>query len=151
MKKKTMAIIGGIVCVVLIAAAAACWLTDYSVALKANWGFSLPLRAGCTEIYAADTGPSFHGDGTRYHVFSYKREDPIASMLAWTEEGGATLYHASCREAAEEWLDELDIPAELRPDFENCVYWHDIRSGNCEIIVFWNKTEEILATLEFLM
>ena len=151
MKKKVFAIAGGVIAAVIFAAVAAWWSADYSVTLKANWGFSLPLRAGYTEVYTADTGVSFLGDGIRYHVFSYKREEPIASMFVWTEEEGETRSYVSYCKAAETWLDELDVPTEFRPDYENCVYWYAIESGNCEIIVFWNEAEDTLVTLEFLM
>ena len=151
MKKKLAAIIGGVTAAVVFAAVVAWWYTDYSTVLKLNWGFSLPLRAGYAEVYTAHTPSGIHGDGIRYHLFSYKREQHIESMLAWTAEEGTTRSRDTYREAAEEWLDELDVPAEFRPDYENCVYWYEIQSGNCEIIVFWDKAADALATLESLM
>ena len=151
MKKKTMAILGGIAAAVLFAALVTWWYTDYSNCLKLNWGFSLPLRAGYTEVYAGNTPSGIHGDGIRYHVFSYKREAQIETMFRWTEEEAPTRRHLSYRKAAEAWLGELDVPAEFRPDYENCVYWYEIQSGNDEIIVFWDETADTVAMLEFFL
>ena len=47
-------------------------LTNYSTALKLNWNIKLPSSAKITEIYENSAEPSFHGDGIRYHIFSYK-------------------------------------------------------------------------------
>ena len=59
-------------------------IPSYSSVLEANWGIELPTKALCKEVYEADTGPSFHGDGVRYHVFSYRYEDYIDLMFEWS-------------------------------------------------------------------
>ena len=45
---------------------------SYASTIKSNWDISLPIKAVLTETYEKDSGASFHGDGIRYHVFSYK-------------------------------------------------------------------------------
>lgn len=42
---------------------------DYTAVVKLNWDLALP--ESWEEIYKADSGPSFHGDGMRYHVLQY--------------------------------------------------------------------------------
>ena len=66
-------------------------IPSYSSVLEANWGIELPIKALCKEEYEADTGPSFHGDGIRYHVFSYTNSSEIEKMLPWSDLNGNTL------------------------------------------------------------
>ena len=121
---------------------------SYSSVLEANWGIELPIKALCKEVYEADTGPSFHGDGIRYHVFSYVNSSEIEKMLPWSDVNGNTLawsqiqgedknYQTYC-EAADTWLAEQEIPQEQNPDYDNCFCWYKNANGNSEIIIFWN-------------
>ena len=121
---------------------------SYSSVLEANWGIELPIKALCKEVYEADTGPSFHGDGVRYHVFSYKNSAAIEQMLPWSDTDGNTLawsqiqgqekVYQTYTEAADIWLGELDIPAEQYPDYDSCFCWYKNEHDNSEIIIFWN-------------
>ena len=144
MKKKYIALIS----ILLLAAAAiggivfaSVWhtLTGYSTVLKANWGFSLPAGARWTQVYSADSGASFHGDGLRYHVFSYKYEDPVEGMFAWSPVELETIYCASSGEAAGAWLAELDVPEEWYPDFAACAVQYRSKEDNSEIILFFDN------------
>ena len=121
---------------------------SYSSVLEANWGIKLPINAFCKEVFEADTGPSFHGDGIRYHVFSYKNSAAIEQMLPWSDKDGNTLAWSQIQgeekryqtyyEAADLWLDELEIPQEQYPDYDACFCWYKNAHDNSEIIVFWN-------------
>ena len=112
---------------------------SYASVLQANWGVELPLKALCKEVYKADTGPSFHGDGIRYHVFSYRYEDYIDLMFAWSGNlENETLFYQSYSEASDIWLDELDIPMEQYPDYDICFCWYKSEHDNSEILIFWN-------------
>ena len=112
---------------------------SYASVLEANWGVELPIKALCKEVYKADTGPSFHGDGIRYHVFSYRYEDYIDLMFAWSGNlESETLFYQSYSEASDIWLDELDIPMEQYPDYDACFCWYKSEHDNSEIIIFWN-------------
>ena len=112
---------------------------SYASVLEANWGVELPIKALCKEVYKADTGPSFHGDGIRYHVFSYRYEDYIDLMFAWSGNlENETLFYQSYSEASDIWLDELDIPMEQYPDYDACFCWYKSEHDNSEIIFFWN-------------
>ena len=114
-------------------------IPSYASVLEANWGIELPVKAICKEVYSEDTGPSFHGDGIRYHVFSYRYEDQIDLMFAWSGNlENKTLFYQSYSEAADVWLGELVIPQEQYPDYDSCFCWYKNEHDNSEIIIFWN-------------
>ena len=121
---------------------------DYSRVIEINWGITLPWKARLTEIYEKDSGPSFHGDGVRYHVYSYKYEDYIDLMFAWPQTEYPTNFYATTSKAAEVWLDEIDVPAEERPNYEKCCSWHKAQEDNSEIIFFWDNELNHLYILE---
>ena len=116
-------------------------LTDYARVLNANWGISLPFKALCSEVYEKDSGASFHGDGIRYHVFSYKYEDYIDLMFAW---GSNSRYS----DTVEEWLDEIEVPEEWRPDYERCFCWDKVQNDNDQLIIFWDNDKNQLYIVE---
>lgn len=100
MKKK--AIITVVACIILIAVLSILKLfPSYASTIKSNWDVSLPIKAVLTETYEKDSGASFHGDGVRYHIFSYKYEDYIDLMFAWTPNEHKTNFYPTTREAAE--------------------------------------------------
>lgn len=122
---------------------------SYSSVLEANWGIELPMKALCKEVYRKDTGPSFHGDGIRYHVFSYRYEDYIDLMFAWSGNmENKTLFYQSYPEAADIWLGELDIPQEQYPDYDACFCWYKNAHDNSEMIIFWNPEINRLYVVE---
>ena len=123
-------------------------LPSYSSTLEANWGISLPRKARLTEVYQQDSGTSFHGDGVRYHVFSYIHEDYIDPMFPWSPTESPTNYSANTSEAAEAWLDEIDVPNEERPNYENCSSWYKSQEDNSEIILLWDKELNRLYIIE---
>jgi len=131
---------------------------SYASVLEANWGIELPLKAFCKKVYEADTGSSFHGDGIRYHVFSYKNVSPIQDMVSWSDVNGNTLawsqtegeerVYQTYAEASDIWLDELDIPVEQYPDYDACFCWYKSAHDNSEILIFWNPEINRLYILE---
>ncbi len=160
MKKKGFLIAAIVcVCVALLAGTgvggALLWramgIARYSRALEANWNVELPRAALLREEYAADTGASFHGDGTRYNVFSYRYEDSIDLMFAWGSGGHETLYHDSLADAADEWLDALGVPAAHRPDAQNCSHWYKTKRDNSELLFFWDAERDLLYVLQHLL
>ena len=116
--------------------------------IKSNWDISFPIKAVLTETYEKDSGASFHGDGVRYHVFSYKYEDYIDLMFAWTPNEHKTNFYPTTREAAEVWLDEIDVPADERPDYSKCCSWSKSQDDNSEIIFFWDNNLNKLYIVE---
>lgn len=114
-KKKLISVIAVVIAVVLAAGLPmiqrAAGRNSYLKVIRNNWGLSLP--AGCVEVYEIDSGPSFHGDGERYHVFKYRegKEVPV-----W---GNAEGLRDADRKRIVEILDGLDGKKEWYPDFES--------------------------------
>ena len=52
------------------------------------------------------------------------------------------------REAAEAWLDEIQVPAGDRPDYDGCLYWYRAQEDNSELLVFWDAEQNRLYFLE---
>lgn len=147
MKKKKILIL---IVIVLVSA----WtiyraiIPSYSSVLEANWGIELSIKALCKEVYEADTGPSFHGDGIRYHVFRFTNSSEIEKMLPWSDVNGKTFAwsqtegeekrYQTYREASDLWLGELEIQQEQYPNYDACFCWYKNAHDNSEIIIFWN-------------
>ena len=125
--------------------------SSYSMVLKMNWGFQMPVKSNCVEIYENDTGDSFHGDGKRYHVFSCKSEDDVKAMFTWSSKENKTLYHSCYCEAVNGWLDEINVPDEQYPIFSQCLWWYDKQEDNSEIIVMWDSQEKKVYIAESFM
>ena len=94
-----------------------------------NWEIRLPF--GGELVYEADSGASFHGDGQRYHVFRYESDEKLVDCLDWQEPS------ADAAEAANSFLDKIDVPDEERPDFSQCSFWYGQREDSSEIYIFW--------------
>ena len=120
----------------------------YSFIIKSNWDIDLPIKAVLTETYEQDSGTSFHGDGVRYHIFSYKYEDYIDLMFAWSSNGHQTTNYPTTREASEAWLDEINVPTDNRPNYSNCSSWSKSENDNSEIIFFWDSDLNKLYIIE---
>ena len=138
------------VIIVLGAAMALIWkyLADYNTALKANWEISIPSKARYTEIYSKDSGPSFLGDGFRYHVFSYKDHAYVEEMLDWESDEKQTIFHGNYTDAVNAWLDTIEVPAEYRPDDSTCLLWYNSENDNSEIIVLWDRKNSTIYVAE---
>lgn len=90
---------------------------DYTAVVEMNWDLSLPESR--EEIYETDSGPSFHGDGERYHVLQYAVDSGIESAIPWQ----APPADAAVAEEAEALMDHLDVPDRLRPDLDECRWY----------------------------
>lgn len=148
-KKNMIALIAGLTVLAVALIGATCvtvqvWkhFSDYSTALKANWGFSLPSDAQYSEVYSKDEGSSFHGDGIRYHIFTYREPGPIREMLPWQTEASAY------SEAVNTWLEEIAVPSEQLPPLAQCRFWHASQEDGSEIIVLWDENGEKLYIAE---
>ena len=104
MKKKIFVIIGITLPIFLILYF---WYNDCWTAMKINWKISMPYMSLYREIYHKDSGPSFFGDGTRYHVYSYKNEKHIEKMVEWQTEEKETEIRSSYSEFIREELQEI--------------------------------------------
>ena len=133
------------VCVILAALLCAAMLAEcggYGGVLRANWGLRLPENR---EVYASDSGESFFGDGVRYHVFACDAE----KLKPWrgAEEPPDRIMQATAL------LDELEVPAEHRPDWERCAVWYAAGENDQrdELLLFWNREAGLLYVLEQFM
>ena len=149
MKRRKPLLLTVVACLLLLAGVLG-WqlLSSYNLALQLNWGISIPFWARPTQCYEKDSGPSFLGDGIRYHIFSYQYENFIDQMFAWGSVDRETIYFDSFTQAAETWLDEIEVPAEYRPDYDRRSNWYRAKDDNSEILIFWNADLNRLYILE---
>lgn len=84
----------------------------YTEIIYMNWSIKLPSTY--KEVYSKDSGPSFHGDGERYHIFDYKNSDDIELSLKWNDGN-----NVSIESAINHVLNSLTIPNEYMPDFKS--------------------------------
>ena len=115
---------------------------DAAETIALNWGIALP--PGASVAYAADTGPSPHGDGLRCHVFCWEDPSAPADLLPWSEPDEARLA------LAEEIVKELGVPAEGLPDFSDCLSWYRREREN-QIALFYDPRGGALWVLESLL
>ena len=123
-------------------------LADYNTALKANWEISLPSKAHYSEIYSKDSGPSFLGDGFRYHIFSYKDHAYVGEMFEWESDERETIFNGNYSDTVNVWLDTIEVPAEYRPDYSECLFWYNSQNDNSEIIILWDKGNSTIYVAE---
>ena len=126
----------------------------YSRVLQANWGVALPAEALLTEEHEQDSGASFHGDGIRYHVYSYANADPIRTMLPWVyvdkaaEKTGEQGKTSGVTKDVEAWLDEISAPAQVRPDYDRCTYHRETQADGSKLVMLWDKGAQMLYVVE---
>ena len=125
-------------------------LSNYSNVLKINWNIELPKNT-IKEIYNANSDSSFHGDGIRYHIFSYKNENKIEELFNWSIEEKETIFYSSYSESVNNWLNNIKVSKENYPNYSNCKYWYDKQDDNSEIIILWDSKENKLYIVESLL
>ena len=145
MKNKKLFIIIGIM--LLIFMIFYFWYIDCWVAMKLNWKISIPYMSFYKETYHKDSGPSFFGYGTRYHVFSYKNEKYIKKMFEWQNEEKPTEIRSSYSEFIKTELDRIEVPKKESPNYSKCKYWY-IKDLDDEIVICWNEDENKLYVIE---
>lgn len=144
-RKLLMAAVTLAILLAVIAATLALWgKSDYNSVLQANWDISLPSAAKYDLIYTKDSGASFHGDGERFHVFTYLNQSPIEEMFQWKAEEDYSSYS----DEVDEWLDSIEVPAEHRPNYADCLYWHNKKSDGSEIIILWDQQGKLIYVTE---
>ena len=80
---------------------------SYLDVIRLNWGIELPKDGN--EIYRSDSGPSFHGDGARCHIFQYEHKLTLPERK--TED--------SSIESVSALFTQLAIPLEYQPDLNH--------------------------------
>ena len=70
-------------------------------------------------------------------------------MFTWqSKEGKAIHSDYSYSEAVNEWLNQIDVPLEVRPNYSECLYWYDSQDDSSEIIILWDKHKSSLYIVE---
>ncbi|MCD8107703.1 MAG: hypothetical protein LUE20_07055 [Oscillospiraceae bacterium] len=113
----------------------------YCDVIENNWGIVIPTDGGYSMELSADSGASFHGDGTRYHIMYFDDAERISVLLGWSDEIPESIIDYS-----EQLLDELDIY--YRPDYENCVFYTQTKSDGSVIMIFWDESLREMYVLE---
>lgn len=75
--------------------------------VKSNWNIAMPEN--CHEIYKTNDGPSFHGEGIRYHVLQCDNLEAVKEMVDWR-----TTNVVRIDSKVKKLLLNLDIPAEFK-------------------------------------
>ena len=126
-------------------------MTDYSDVIKSNWNIDIAANTNITEIYSADTGSTFLGDGFRYHIFQYENEDSVSEMFDWSSEEEKTRYYPTYKRSVNEWLSKINVSKEYYPNYSLCKYWYNKKNDNSEIIILWDDVEDKLYVVESFM
>ncbi len=121
---------------------------DYAKILETNWGVALPKESGYKETYVKQGGQGFQGDGLRYHVFGCEEMQPIIEAFSWGNERRKTNFYDSYKEACENWLNEIGVPQEERPNYEECSYWYDSQADLSELILLLSESQSKLYVVE---
>lgn len=100
---------------------------SYTEIINMNWSIELPKPY--EEIYSIDSGPSFHGDGERYHIFDYKNKDDIELSLKWKDD-----KNLSMESKIGEVLDNLSVSQEYMPKFESKYQYYSKREQDSSTI-----------------
>ena len=117
MRKKSIIIFLCLILIAILALRLGFYFINYSITVKANWGIWLPR--GFKEIYSTDSGPSFFGDGERYHVFYYRKGLKEKDLNKLNPNRNASL-----ETDVEKIIKSLQVPDNYRPDFTEEYYWY---------------------------
>lgn len=138
----------GIALALMIAAKLLNQAGEYGGTLRRNWGIKLPV--GYSETYEATSGPSFHGDGTRYHVFSADDPDDLKDLVDWITVGELDAEEAEAFIAeVDGWLEGIQVPQDERPDYSNCGFWQTEKNDHSQLVLFFSDATELLYVVEF--
>ncbi len=126
----------------------AIWLILYwlfangtAFAVKVNWNIWLP--GGYHEVHGYST-ESFHGDGVRYHVLDYTKgkegkvgEGKKGRLDALFDQAGYPT--AQEVETVLTWLQSVQTPEEVVPDFSACKVLYRSQEDGSRLYLFWNR------------
>lgn len=111
---------------------------SYHEIIYLNWQISIPKQY--EETYSIDSGPSFHGDGERYHIFQYKTEDGISAFVSWDD-----YKNREFEKEVKDILYSLEVPKDKKPNFQKHYYYYTRnKHGNSDIyLMFFRDTKEL--------
>lgn len=116
----------------------------YSNIIKLSWG--IELSKDYDELYSADSGESFLGDGQRYHVFKFKdvKDSNIDKSLNFKNDKNEVL-EIEIRSI----LKKLDVSEENYPDFnKEYSYYYKIDEDSSKLYMLNFKDSNTLYIVE---
>lgn len=114
----------------------------YVRVIEANWSIKLP--ASYDEIYKTDSGPSFLGDGQRYHVFEVRDHNTVIDAVAWKSGPNSTIEAAIAK-----IIRELKVDPTYRPDFQiDYHYYTQTESDHSTIYLVYFEVTQWLVIIE---
>lgn len=111
---------------------------SYTKIIDMNWSIKIPNS--CKKIYYIDSGASFHGDGQRYTIFEYTKEDNINQSINLENS-----KNKSIETEINKVLSTLNVPIENLPNFQNNYkYYTTAKDDSSKIyLLFFNYTEKL--------
>lgn len=111
---------------------------SYTKIIDTNWSIKLPNLY--RKIYYIDSGSSFHGDGQRYTILKYTKEDDINKSVNWKN-----IKDKSIETEINKVLSTLNIPKENMPNFQsNYKYYTAVKHDSSKIyLLFFNDIEKL--------
>jgi predicted heme/steroid binding protein len=148
LKKCIIVVVGIVITVLIVGVSINRYISEhnkYSRILKMNWKIELPDKY--KEIYSLDSGPSFHGDGERYHIFGYENNINISSSLEWRDGKDSAL-----EENVKDILGKLEVSEENIPDLQKSYkYYYKLADDSSRIyIIFSSNLNRVYVVEEFL-
>lgn len=114
----------------------------YSEIIYMNWSIILPNSY--KEIYSVDSGASFHGDGERYHIFKYTKEDEISLSVNWENNKDIAIETAT-----EKILNTLNVSKENMPNFQSKYkYYTKLKDDSSKIYLIFDTDIKKLYIIE---
>lgn len=111
---------------------------SYTRIIDRNWSIKLPNSY--KKIYYIYSGASFHGDGERYTILKYTKEDNINKSVNWKN-----VKDKSIETEINKVLSTLNVPIENMPNFHsNYKYYTTVKDDSSKIyLLFFNDTEKL--------
>ncbi|OPJ59592.1 hypothetical protein [Clostridium oryzae] len=114
----------------------------YTEIIKINWNIKLPMPY--KQIYSIDSGPSFHGDGERYHIFKYKNEVKLSRSVDWYDD-----KNKSVEASAKKVLLTLGVSKYHAPNFKhNYKYFVKYKNKNSKMYLIFDIDTRKLYVIE---
>ena len=109
--------------------------------VESIWDVTLPWDASWQEVYGDNRRGGFHGDGLSYFVYTCEDGGEMDALFDWET---TQTPHAACQR----WLDELDVPAVMRPPYTECGMKRMTKAGGDEILFWWHSDAKTLYIAE---
>ena len=121
----------------------------YADCMNLNWHLSLPETD--VVIYEKNSGASFTGDGTRYHILQYYEENAAIILKSFDWEAGELDSELAMK--MNEWLDDIEVPSEERPKQNEWKHTTLLRKedNRDRLIMFFDESTNQLYVVEYFL